>query len=449
MSNSSDKPPILVVDDEESVRKVFQDTYEEKYEINTCSRASDALDYLESGKTPQLIITDVKMPEMDGLELLEKLQEDYSQIPVILITGYATVDMAVEAMKTGAFDFVVKPFDFDELENQIDRALEVAEIQHQLEISYPDLRLEDPDEKIVAASEDLEGIIKIVKKISDYKTNVLITGETGTGKELIAQALHYNGKFKDKPFVVINCAALPDNLLESELFGYRKGAFTDAQFDKKGKAKVADGGTLFLDEISAISEKVQAKLLRLIQENELQPLGAEETENVDVRVIAATNEDLEKEVEASRFREDLYFRLNIVPIHLPPLRERKEEIIPLARYFLKKINQEYDFDKELTSSALEKLSEYDWPGNIRELENCIERSALISEGTVIDADQFNFGSDDAEAEKKAFKTLEEVEKEQLKKALQVADGDKAQASDLLGIHRSTLYRKLEKANIDE
>ncbi len=455
-AKSGDKSTLLVVDDEKNIRRVFKDTYGEDYEILTSDCAADALEKLRDNGEVELVISDVKMPEQSGLELLEVLEDEYPEIPVILVTGYATVDMAVDAMKKGAFDFVVKPFDFDELEGQIERGLEVAELHHRLDLSYPELEFKNADEQIITASNKLQGIIEVVMKICDYKTNVLITGETGTGKELIAQAIHYSGKFKDKPFETINCAALPENLLESELFGHKKGAFTDAKFDKKGKVEVADGGTLFLDEISEISGKIQAKLLRLIQQGEIQPLGAETSKEVDLRVVAASNQDLEQAVESGNFRQDLYYRLKVVPIKLPPLRERKEEIIPLARYFLNRANEKFEQDKSFSPGALEKLRGYSWPGNIRELENSVERVSLLASGAEIEASDLDFiggeselssGREESEPEQD-FKTLAEMEREHIKKALEVTEGDKGQASELLGIHRSTLYRKLKEADLD-
>jgi DNA-binding NtrC family response regulator len=448
------KPTLLIVDDDSAVRDVFQDTFQPEYEVIAAEGAHQALNIIGSSSV-DLVITDVKMPGKSGVELLTEIKKR-TDMPVILITGYAEVDTAVEAMKEGAFDFIEKPFDFDDMQNQIERALSVSEIQTELDESYPSLQLESADNEFIAASDDLKGIIDVISQVSDYRTNVLITGETGTGKELVAQAIHYNGKYKDQPFVTVNCAALPEKLLESELFGYEQGAFTDAQDDKRGKVEVADGGTLFLDEISETSPGLQAKLLRLIQEGEIQPLGAEVTKDVDIRIIAASNRNLEQDVEDGRFREDLYYRLNVVPIELPPLRDRPEEIEPLTQYFIEKLNSKFDFQKSIADDAVERLKKYSWPGNVRELENTLERAIIISDGERIQFDDINFQNRNQNHEndtpttsttdltKDNFPTLAAAEKAHVRKAMELAEGNKKEVAELLDIHRSTLYRKLEK-----
>ena len=382
---------ILVVDDEEIVCLSCQRILtEEGYEVRTYLSGPEGLKLL-SEEPFDLAIVDLKMPGMDGMEVLQAIKRDYPQVPVIMITGYATVETAVEAMKSGAFDYLPKPFTPDEVAVVVKKALEARSMMLENLYLRGEIQAKYRFENIIGTSKKMQEIYRLIAKVAPTNSTVLITGESGTGKELVARAIHYNSQRKDRQFVPVDCAVLSENLLESELFGHIKGSFTGAIVTKPGLFEVADGGSLFLDEIGNISLAMQSKLLRVIQEREFTPVGGTKLKKVDIRLIAATNKDLTEKIKEGTFREDLYYRLNIVPIPLPPLRERQEDISLLAQHFLKKYCQELAKNPQrLSPAAMDLLMRYSWPGNVRELENLMERVVIMNDEEVILPGHFPF-----------------------------------------------------------
>lgn len=380
---------ILIADDESSLRKVLSAALRKAgYDTVTAKDAHEALELLsasesmETGDPFQLLISDVRMPGMDGMELLQQVRARYKDLPVVLLTAHGTVDMAVQALKYGAFDFITKPYDREELLTVIRKAL--AQQAKDVRESHAE---NDPEAEraLVGTSKGIQDVLEVIGRVADSPSTVLITGESGTGKELVAMALHNGSSRRDKPFIRINCAAIPPTLIEAELFGHEKGAFTGAVSAKPGRFELAHEGTLFLDEIGELPVEMQVKLLRALQESQFERVGGIKTLTVDVRLIAATNRNLEQAITEGLFREDLYYRLNVVPIALPPLRERNEDIPTLVNHFLRKFNQRLSRSVEsLTPKALDVLCAYNWPGNIRELENIIERTVLFTNGTIVD-----------------------------------------------------------------
>ncbi len=386
-----DPAKILVIDDEEIVCLSCQRILtEEGYEVQTRLSGPEGLKLLAE-EPFDLVIVDLKMPGMDGIEVLQAIKRDYPQTPVIMITGYATVESAVEAMKSGAFDYLPKPFTPDEVAVVVKKALETRSMMLENIYLRGEIQAKYRFENIIGNSKKMQEIYRLIAKVAPTNSTVLITGESGTGKELIARAIHYNSSRKDRQFVPVDCAVLSEHLLESELFGHIKGSFTGAIVTKPGLFEVADGGSLFLDEIGNISLAMQSKLLRVIQEREFTPVGGTKLKKVDIRLIAATNQDLPEKIKEGTFREDLFYRLNIVPIQLPPLRERKEDIPLLALHFLKKYCQEMGKNpKALSPAALKLLSDYSWSGNVRELENSIERAVIMTDEEVLQPQHFPF-----------------------------------------------------------
>ncbi len=380
------QPKILVVDDEPHMTRMLARLFRQipHAKIETALSGEEALAKIEKF-SPLVVVSDIKMAGIDGITLLKKIREFDSTISVILITGYGTIEMAVEALKLGAYDFIQKPFDSDRILHIVERALERTTLLRENErlkrkvITCAWERL-----GIVGESPAIQRVLDMVERVAQSDVTVLIRGESGTGKELIARAIHVLSERRDKELVTVNCPAVPEHILESELFGYVKGAFTGATTDKKGLFQVADGSTIFLDEIGDIPPNIQTKLLRVLQEKEIRPLGSTKTIPVDVRVIASTNQDLEAKIKAGLFREDLYYRLNVVTIYVPPLRERREDILPLAMYFLEKYAEEYGREGlNFSSEALEYLLRHPWKGNVRELQNVVRRAVLLSKGEVI------------------------------------------------------------------
>jgi two-component system NtrC family response regulator len=379
-----DPARILVVDDEEIIRLACQRVLtEEGYEVQSRPGGPEALRLLAE-ELFDVAIVDLKMPRMDGIEVLQAIKRDYPHIPVIMITGYATVESAVEAMKSGAFDYLPKPFTPDEVAVVVKKAVETRSLILENIYLRGEIQAKYGFENIIGTSKKMQEIYRLIAKVAPTNSTVLITGESGTGKELIARAIHYSSQRKERQFVPVDCAVLSENLLESELFGHVKGSFTGAVVTKPGLFEVADGGSLFLDEIGNISLAMQSKLLRFIQEREFTPVGGTKLKKVDVRLVAATNSDLQEKIKEGTFREDLFYRLNIVPISLPPLRERKEDIPLLAMHFLKKYCQEMGKNPKVFSQmAMEMLMGYPWPGNVRELENIVERAVVMTEEDAI------------------------------------------------------------------
>ncbi|WP_456393503.1 sigma-54-dependent transcriptional regulator [Persephonella sp.] len=437
------KGKILIVDDDREILQLMKITLSKMgYKIETETDPEKAL--IRSVES-DILLVDQLMPDMSGIEFIEKVKQKGLNIPVILMTAYGNLEDAVTAMKKGAFHYITKPLNFEELDIIIQQALEVSRLREELNQLKSILGTQ-----IIAESPQMKSILETAKKIAPFDTTVLITGESGTGKEMIARFIHKNSLRKDRPFVAINCGAIPPELLESELFGYKKGAFTGANTDRKGLIEEAEGGTLFLDEIGELPLNLQVKLLRVLQENEIKPLGSSRPKKINVRFIAATNRDLKKMVEEGKFREDLYYRINVLPIHIPPLRERKEDIIPLARFFIKKYCSKYGIQpKNLSRRAIEELLSYPFKGNVRELENIIERSVLIHEGDVIEEIPLPVSKRyTTPQELKPFKQAkEEFEKNYLENLLKQTNYNIAQASKISGITRAQIYRMIKKYNI--
>jgi DNA-binding NtrC family response regulator len=445
------KARILVVDDEAPMRESLKDwLMEEGYEVGLANSGQEAIAMAQK-KSWDVILLDLKMPGMDGIETLQHLKgkEVNTEAEILMMTAYATVDTAVQAMKEGAFDYLVKPFSPDEIEMQIKKIVTHRELVLENILLRQKLEERSEYDEIVGKSDAMQKIYDLISQVAPTDSTVLITGESGTGKELIAQAIHGNSQRCYMPFVAVSCGALPDSLLESELFGYEKGAFTGADYTKKGRFELADKGTLFLDEIGDISLKTQVDLLRVLQQKEFRRLGGQEEIKVDVRVLAATNQDLKKAIFENRFREDLFYRLNVISIHVPPLRERKEDVPLLAKAFIHRYCLELNKEPvQITSSAMQLLMDYDWPGNVRELENVIERALVIGRGQEIVTDDLPFSRKELGAE--AFpKSLKLMEKIHIKKILEEMDWNISKAARVLEIDRQTLYNKIEKYHIEK
>ena len=451
---------VLVVEDNETMREgICQVLKKMGHDVSQASNGPDALS-LFSPSQHQLVIADYKMKPMDGLEVLRHVKGRAGEdgVDVIIITAYGTIDIAVEAMKSGAADFITKPFSLDELQVKVKRVFDdkgkrekIKELSEETEYLRQELNVRFNYGEIVGTSEKMQAVYRTISKIANSDSSILIYGESGTGKELVARAIHFSSRRKKKPFIRVSCGALAEGVLESELFGHEKGAFTGAIKRKIGRFELAEKGTLFLDEIGDISQATQIRLLRVLQEREFERVGDEQTIAVDVRVIAATNQHLVEKIEKGEFREDLYYRLHVIPIELPPLRERKEDIPVLIDHFLKKIGQEMNKrDLQVQDSAIQLLTEYDWPGNIRELENVIERAVVLCEGNLIRVDDVPTLVGGKEwhpspvQQKGLNETLEGVEKQLIEKAMAQAKGVKTVAAQLLGVKTSALYYKLEK-----
>ena len=454
------KGRVVIVDDDQEMRSLLEDFLRNSgLEVWSYSLATDALSALSAGGhlalgrnhgDVDLVISDIKMPEMDGLEFTARLQGLRPEIPVIMITAFGSIETAIEAMRRGAFHYVVKPFKLAEMAVNVDRAFEFRKLQVDNSVLRAEVKKTwsfDFRGQVVGKSAGMRAVFDLVARVSQVASNVLITGESGTGKEMIARAIHESGPRAKKPFVAINCTAIPETLLESELFGHAKGSFTGAIQKKKGLFEEADGGTLFLDEIGDMNVALQAKLLRVIQEKKVRAVGDNIARDVNVRIIAATHKDLKMAMKEGLFREDLFYRLSVIPISIPPLRQRQEDIPILAEYFLKKYSATLSVPiKGFTKRALAKLSRLRWEGNVRELENLIERATVLCVGSLIDesdiptpetqsVDQF-FSSSTSD-----FPTLSQLEGRYIRVVLEKTGGKKDKAAQILGINRRTLYRK--------
>ena len=445
---------ILIVDDELSIVEVLKVLLERNgHVISTSSDGKDALKKLKE-QVFDLLITDIRLPEIDGISLLRRARELQSHLAVIVITAYARVDNAVEAMKNGAFDYVTKPFKFDELLITVQRALSYELALAENEVLKTTLTTKYHFECMIGDSEPMIKVYHLIEKVAKTDSTALVLGESGTGKELVARALHSSSPRFEKPFVTINCTAMPEPLLESELFGHVKGAFTGAASAKKGLFEMAEGGTIFLDEIGSIPPNMQMKLLRVLQEKEIRRVGGTEDIKIDVRVIAATNEDLETKIREKLFREDLYYRLSVIPIKLSPLRERKADIPLLVNHFVQAFAHDNKREVEVAPKVFEALCEYDWPGNVRELENLIKRLATLCDNGRIEPgdlpDHVRNKTDSAAATPAqaanaggSLKShLRNVEVSYIRSVINEFNGDKEKAADKLGISIATLYRKL-------
>jgi DNA-binding NtrC family response regulator len=449
-------PVILVVDDEPLQREILKTILDDAgYETYTAASAEEALKTLQKYH-PEVLLTDLKMEGMDGIELIDSLAPDPSAPTMIIMTAHGTISSAVDAIKKGAFDYLTKPLNKDSLLLTVQRAVERAELVKENRQLHKELFERFRMEGIIGKSEKMKEALDIMKKISPSPATVLIIGESGTGKELVAKAIHYNSARRTRPFTALNCAAIPENLFESELFGYEPGAFTGASARRIGLIEATNGGTLFLDEIGDLPQMMQSKLLRVLQDKEIRRLGGKDAVKVDVRVITATNKDLEKELTKGSFREDLYYRLKVVTIPLPPLRDRKEDIPDLSNFFIGKYNIEFGKRiRSLEPSAVHALSEYSWPGNIRQLESVIERAVLMSDAGIITLKDIKSelrmpqpsgtGAFDLPDEGINF---EELEKEFLRKAMTKANGVVAKAAKLLGMSYKTFWYRWEKLNME-
>jgi DNA-binding NtrC family response regulator len=458
---------LLVVDDESKMRRVLQLFFEDTgYSVAQAENGEEALQTLDSTR-PDLVICDMRMPRMNGMELLQRIKQKSPDLPVIIMTAYGEVKTAVEAMKLGAENYVTKPLDMEELRILVSRAMErTSLIKENLQLRAElDSRFDISN--FVGQSEKMQQVFKLIDQVAQTNTTVLVTGESGTGKELVARAIHSKSNRRQKAFVIVNCAALSEHLLESELFGHVKGAFTGAHSDRQGRFELADGGTLFLDELALMSIPLQGKLLRVLQEKEFEPVGGTHTIKVDVRIIGATNKNLERLLEEKVFREDLYYRLNVVEINLPPLRERKEDIPLLVDHCIANLNRELGKTiNNVSDEALKLLMEYDWPGNVRELENLIERAMVLGKADILETENFPpqikrrqeqldlprhlLGQLKLpESGISLIDTVEEMEKRLLQEALERTGGNKTKAAELLGVTRKIMRYKVEKYGLPD
>ncbi|PLY12654.1 MAG: hypothetical protein C0631_16370 [Sedimenticola sp.] len=439
---------ILIVDDEFSIRKTLGLLLKtEGFAVLEAAGIDEALGYFDT-QSIDLLITDLRLGQESGIDLLGMLHGRGLTTESIIMTAYGTIESAVEAMRLGAYDYLTKPINPEELLLRVNKVLERKALQDEVKRLRMALDGRQQLRSVIAASAAMQQILEVVQRIQERDIPVLITGETGTGKEVIAQALHTTSARANKPFIAINCCTLPEDLLDSELFGHVKGAFTGAGENHQGLFQQADGGTLFLDEVGDVSPRLQAKLLRALQEGEVRPVGGGSVSRVNVRIIAATNKDLEQMVADGEFRNDLLFRLNVLPIHLPPLRERREDIIPLAWNFIHQLRERQGRDDlSLSTAAQEKLQQYDWPGNVRQLENIIERSFALFPGPVLDAHEIIITiprKSPSDTRQETDLSLEEVEAKHIRAVLNANNNNQVVAARTLGISRSTLRRKLNQ-----
>src|SRR4051812_29771334 len=445
---------LLIVEDDAAMRELLAESLvEEGYRVDVAAGGRAGIERVRQGGV-DLVVTDVKMPDMDGLDMLSEIRapvENVTPPHVIVITAFGSIETAKRALKLGAHDYITKPFEIDDLLVAVEKALDERTLRREVARLRKEVARPYRFENIIGKSAPMQDVFALIRRLSGSSANVLITGESGTGKELVARALHFNSPRAKKQFVAVNCAAIPDTLLESELFGYKRGAFTDARTDRQGQFVEADGGTIFLDEIGDLPPQLQAKLLRVLQERELRPLGAARAEKVDVRVLSATNRDLAQRMAEGAFREDLFYRLNVIEVMLPPLRDRAEDVLPLSDHFLTEVAaRSHKRITGFTQAALKILLAYPWPGNVRELENVVERAVALAEGDQI-------GPDDLPSQVRERRsadvlagalarglTLAELEREYIHRVLQAEGGNKTRAAQRLGLDRKTLYRKLEE-----
>ncbi len=445
---------VLIVDDERNIREGLSKALEmDGHETFLARDGQEALDIIHQEEI-DLVIADLRMPRLSGEELLRRVVDSWPTIPVIILTGHGTIETAVQAMRDGAFDFVTKPVNLDRLSLLVKRALSTRELVLQHRAMQEELQQQRQFSNIIGKSSEMNKVLDVVKQVAPTKAGVLITGESGVGKELIADAVHTLSNRKDKPFIKVHCAALSESLLESELFGHEKGSFTGAVARKRGRFELAHMGTIFLDEIGEISQSVQIKILRVIQEKAFERVGGEETLEVDVRIISATNKDLKAEIEKGNFREDLYYRLNVVNIHIPPLRERKEDIPLLVSAFIREFAHENNKSVEgIDPKARAALYNYAWPGNIRELRNVIESAVVMCKGNIITTEDLS-PSVTSEPENNYIRipmgsTLAEAEQEIIRSTLNQQNGNKSRTAEVLGIGRKTLHRKISEYRLDQ
>jgi len=447
---------ILVIDDEAAQRDVLTGYLRKKgYKIFSASSGKEGIEITRSNPV-DIILSDFKMPDLSGLDVLENVKKINPEISFVIVTAYGTVENAVKAMRLGAFDYISKPVDLDELDLMIERIIEHKNLKSENQLLKTQLQEKYKITSIVSQSQKMEEVINVAARVAESKANVLITGENGTGKEVLAKAIHYISPRKDAAFVAVNVPALTETLLESELFGHEKGAFTGADKMKKGRFEIAHGGTIFLDEVGDIPQSIQVKLLRVLQEHQFERVGGTEKIEVDVRIIAATNKNLEEKIKDGSFREDLYYRLNVVSVKIPPLRERKEDLVPMIESFIEKYCEENNKEKiEISKEAADVLMKYNYPGNVRELENIIERAVVLTRGKIITLNDLPMNVKGFK-EEKTLATLgkgtlteqvEAIEKQLIFDALQESGGNQTKAGKLLGLTERNLRYKLKKYNI--
>jgi len=451
---------ILVADDDASIRSLLKQLLtDEGYSITEAATGTEVVAQV-SESAPDLVIMDVRMPELDGIEALPKVRGASPKTAVLIMTAFGSSNAAIKAMELGAFDYITKPFELEKILHTVKRAFDYQDLAQEVEVLRDEISSLVQTERIVGNSPLMQEVYKTVGKVAKADATVLITGESGTGKELVAEALHYNSNRRSGPMVKVSCAALPETLLEAELFGHEKGSFTGAVTMRKGRFELADKGTIFLDEIGEMSLATQTKLLRVLQERKIERVGSSLPIKVDIRIICATNKDLQKQVEQNKFRDDLYYRLNVINIHMPPLRERKEDVAALVEHFLAK--HRYSATAQpaaISEEALKRLTEYEWPGNVRELENVVERAVVLSRGQIITSRELPFGdhtdgeredeNDDVSAERSFFKkSVSQFEKDLIMKALKDAGGNRSKAAEMLGIYRRLLYAKIKEYGLE-
>jgi DNA-binding NtrC family response regulator len=460
MSKSLQK--ILIVDDDPKILDVIASVLKDGgYTVDTAANGTKAIRAIDTD-CYDLVITDLKMPEVDGMMVLKHVVDRSPDTMCIILTGYGTIEGAVEAIKAGAFHYITKPVKSAEILTFVEKALKYKLLERENILLRQQLRKKYRFENFVGDSKPIQEVFELIEKVADTDSTILITGESGTGKELIAKAIHYNSQRRDNPMVVINCGAIPEELLESELFGHEKGAFTGAHKSRMGRFELANGGTIFLDEIGDMSPNLQVKLLRVLQEQQFERVGSTRTIGVDIRVIAATNQDLFSAVNKGKFREDLYYRLNVIPINVPPLRERRSDTPLLVDFFVKKFTQEKQKDvKGFTQQAMDTLLQYDWPGNVRELENLVERVVILSDGDEIGLDDIPQSIRQRAKRMESFEVaipkgdipfdhaVEEYEKRLILRALEETNWVKTKAAELLQMNRTTLIEKMKKKKLQK
>lgn len=449
----SSNPPLnlLVVDDDEHIREVCRTVASETgMKVLDVSTAEEALELLELSSV-DVLLTDLRLPGTSGLELLKRVTVTHPDVAVVMLTQYGTIDSAVQATRMGVADYVTKPFRVEELRARLEQVAHSVELKRENRLLREQVRTRPGFGGLIGMSPRMERVYKMIEKVAQRDHPVLVLGESGTGKELVARSIHYMGLRKDKPFVPVECSALVPTLVESELFGYTRGAFTGAMQAKQGLMEAANGGTLFLDEIGEMSLEMQAKLLRSLQQKEVKPVGSTERRPINVRIVAATNRDLEAGTRNGTFRQDLYFRLNVVQIKLPPLRERKSDIPLLVTAFLEKFSSHCDTPREMTEDAMRRLMAYDWPGNVRELENAVGRAVALGSGPFVSVhdlpSNLQYPASDRAPVKEEMLPLDELERRAILSTLNQTGGDKQAAARLLGIGKTTLYRKLKQYQI--
>jgi DNA-binding NtrC family response regulator len=444
---------VLVVEDEENTRKLCADVAEScGMKAMVASSVEEALRRLETHSV-DIIVTDLILPPSSGLDLLKQVHEMYPQVAVLVLTQYGTIDSAVAATRMGAVDYVTKPFHIDDLRARLERVARDMDLDRENRLLREQLRSKPGFGGMIGVSAKMQRVYKMIEKVSQHEYPVLILGESGTGKELVAKSIHYSGIRKERPFAPVDCSSLVPTLIESELFGYVKGAFTGAMQSKQGLLEAAQGGTLFLDEIGDMPVDLQAKLLRALQEREVKPVGSTERRHINIRIIAATNRDLESAIRTGAFRQDLYFRLNVVQVKLPPLRERKSDIQLMVISFLEKFSDPHGPPRTISDDAMRRLIAYDWPGNVRELENAIERAVAMGSGPIVHVgdlpSSLHYPSSERVPDKDELLPMEELERRAILRTLRETGGDKLAAARMLGIGKTTLYRKLKQYQMEQ